>query len=277
MDRIRLLIHFYSAVKKSFYFLALCLLAAVSAGLSSCRTVPLTGRSQFILTSLEEEKSMGLTAYKQYKAKFGTSSNTTYNAALRSCGAAIVKATEYTAYDWEYTVFQSSTQNAFCLPGGKIAVYSGLMDLMKNEAELAFVVSHEVAHALARHSGEQASWEKLQSLGSSILASNAESTAAASAYQKATELGVMLPFSRKHEYEADKIGMILMAKAGYKPSAAIEFWSRFTKGSNAGFLDGWMSTHPCDDDRIAAMRANLPEAEAAYAKASSRKEYGMSL
>lgn len=258
-----------------------CLVLGAAVGafslLSACRTVPLTGRSQFILTSLSEEKAQGLTAFNQYKQKYPRSTNAQYNAAMNSCGAAVVKATEYPEYDWEYTVFQSKTQNAFCLPGGKIAVYSGLMDLMNNEAELAFVVSHEVAHALARHSSEQSAWDTLQTLGSAVAASRAESATAGAAFEKATELGVMLPFSRKHEYEADQMGMLLMAKAGYNPRAAIEFWSRFTEGSNDSVLSGWMSTHPRDTDRIQAMRENLPAAEAEYAKASVKRGYGMSL
>lgn len=264
-------------MKKTVYLFLSCLLMASSAFLSSCRTVPVTGRSQFILTSVEQEKALGLSAFKEYKTKFSKSTNAAYNAAMNSCAPAIIKATEYTEYDWEYTVFNSKTQNAFCLPGGKIAVYSGLMDLMNNEAELAFVVAHEVAHALARHGGEQSSWEQLQSLGSAIVSSQTGSAESATAFQKASELGVMLPFSRKHEYEADRIGMVLMAKAGYKPSAAIEFWSRFTKDSNDSIINGWMSTHPRDVDRIQAMRANLPEAEAAYAAAPRKRGYGMSL
>lgn len=264
-------------MNRYFNHIVLGLAVGAFALLSSCRTVPLTGRSQFILTSIAEEKAQGLTAFKQYKEKFPRSTNSRYNAAMNSCGKAIVKATEYTEFDWEYTVFESKIQNAFCLPGGKIAVYSGLMTLMYNEAELAFVVAHEVAHALARHGGEQSTWEKLQALGTTVMAAKAENAAAAAAFQKATEYGVMLPFSRTHEYEADKMGMLLMAKAGYKPSAAIEFWSRFTEGSDDSVLDGWMSTHPRDVDRIQAMRENLPAAEAEYAKAVDKKGYGMSL
>ena len=255
-------------------YVAICFMAVSSGFLSSCRTVPLTGRSQFILTSLIEEKNMGLTAFKEYQNKYPRSTNANYNAVMKSCATSIIKATEYTEYDWEYTVFESKTQNAFCLPGGKIAVYTGLLDLMRNEAELSFVVAHEVAHALARHSGEQMSWESIQSIGAKAVEARGGNGAV---FEKASDLGVMLPFSRKHEYEADRMGMLLMAKAGYDPQAAIDFWSRFTAGSTSSFLDGWMSTHPADDDRIEAMRQVLPEAKAEYAKAASRKGTGMSL
>ncbi len=252
----------------------MCFVALIFGLLSSCRTVPLTGRSQFILSSLTKEKSMGLTAFKEYQEKFPRSTNSRYNEVMKSCATSIIKATEYTEYDWEYTVFQSSTQNAFCLPGGKIAVYTGLMDLMRNEAELSFVVAHEVAHALARHSGEQMTWESLQKLGAKAAESRGVNS---EIFQKASELGVMLPFSRKHEYEADRMGMLLMAKAGYDPKEAIEFWRRFTAGSTSSFLDGWMSTHPADSDRIAAMQEVLPEAQAEYEKAATKKGKGMSL
>lgn len=253
-----------------------CLAIATLSLLASCRTVPITGRSQFILTSLANEKATGLAAFTEYKKKYPRSTNSKYNAALTSCATAIIKATEYTGYDWEYTVFQSAEQNAFCLPGGKVAVYSGLIDLMNNEAELAFVVAHEIAHAVARHGGERTSWGTLQKFGSMAVSKKGKS--ATDIYQKATQLGVILPFSRSNEYEADKIGMILMAKAGYNPDAAIGFWSRFTNGGqNESLLNGLMSTHPRDGDRIQAMRNNLPEARAAYAKAIKKRGYGMAL
>ena len=245
--------------------------------LSACRTIPLTGRTQFILTSVSEEKAIGLTEFGKYKEYYPISSNSRYNAAMKSCSAAVIKATEDKDYDWEYVVFQSKTQNAFCLPGGKIAVYSGLLDLMNNEAELAFVVAHEVAHALARHGSERSSWAALQKLGASVVASQTDSALAGAAFEKVSDLGVILPFSRADEYEADKIGMILMAKAGYNPSAAIEFWTRFTEDSSESVLDGWMSTHPRDSERIQALKANLTEAEAAYAACPQRKGNGMLL
>lgn len=241
--------------------------------MTGCRTVPLTGRSQFILTSVETEKAMGMSAFNEYKSKLPRSVNATYNAAMGNCARALIKATQYKEYDWEYTVFQSKTQNAFCLPGGKIAVYTGIMDIMNNEAELAFVVAHEIAHALARHSGEQMAWGAVQSMGVSVL----KESGYGSAFESASEYGVMLPFSRKHEYEADQMGLLLMAKAGYNPRAAIEFWSRFTAGSASSSLNGWMSTHPADADRIQAMRQHLPAAEAEYARATSKKGYGMSI
>lgn len=260
-------------IKHILFIGAVSLLAVLAA----CRTVPMTGRSQFVVASVEQEKEQGLTAFNQYKRQYKRSTNARYNAAMNSCAPAIVKATGNSEYDWEYTVFESSTQNAFCLPGGKIAVYSGLMGLMKNEAELAFVVSHEIAHALARHGSEQSSWKKLQSLGAALISANSGNSSAASAFEKGTQLGVILPYSRTHEYEADQMGLMLMAQAGYNPSAAIEFWSRFTAGADESALNGWMSTHPRDVDRIAAMRKHLPAAQAVYAKSVNKKGYGMAL
>lgn len=253
------------------------LMVVLVALIACCRTVPHTGRTQLMLTSSQEENALGLKAFNQYKTKFNRSSNATYNQALASCGKALVAVSGNSEFAWEFTVFDSKTQNAFCLPGGKVAVYSGLMDLMNNEAELAFVVAHEVAHALARHSGERMSWSYLQTLGGSLVASAFQNSMYNEMYKQGTELGVMLPFSRSDEYEADRMGMLLMAKAGYNPKAAVEFWSRFVGTPNDSFLDGLMSTHPRDVDRIEAMKKNMAEAEAAYAAAPVKRGYGMSI
>lgn len=258
-------------------YLTRSLMVLLLAVLACCRTVPHTGRTQLMLTTSSEENAMGLQAFNEYKQKFNRSSNATYNRALASCGKALVDVAGDNSFAWEFTVFDSKTQNAFCLPGGKVAVYSGLMDLMRNEAELSFVVAHEVAHALARHSGERISWGYLQTLGGNLLSSAYQNEYLDAAYKKGTDIGVMLPFSRSDEYEADKIGMMLMAQAGYNPNAAIEFWNRFVGDSTESVLDGLMSTHPRDADRIEAMKANLPEAEKAYAAAKTKRGYGMSL
>ena len=164
-----------------------------------------------------------------------------------------------------------------CLPGGKVAVYTGLMDLMKNEAELAFVVGHEIGHAIARHSGERMSWGMLQSLGGILVELGFQNDIVTEVYGTGTQLGVMLPFSRSNESEADLIGLILMAKAGYDPRASVEFWTRFSKNAESSALGNLMSTHPCDADRIAAMNKNMAQAEAYYQKAPQKKGSGMSL
>lgn len=253
-----------------------CLAVAVLSMLASCRSVPYTGRTQLMLTPVSYEQKLGLSSYKEYKEENKLSANAEYNAAIKRCGDAIVSVAGQEDFEWEFVLFDSKTQNAFCLPGGKVAVYSGIMDLMQNEAELAFVLSHEIAHAIARHGGERMSWGYLKTAGGSLISAATGSSAAGTLFSKSTEYGVMLPFSRGNEYEADRIGMLLMAKAGYQPQAAIQFWARFTEGSEQSALDGMMSTHPRDEDRINAMKENLPEAEAAYAAAAVRRGSGAS-
>ncbi|MBE6418178.1 MAG: M48 family metallopeptidase [Akkermansiaceae bacterium] len=256
-----------------------CAVAALSlvAGLTSCRSVPFTDRPQLMLTSEAEEAQMGLTAFSQYKSQYNRSANGTYNAALSRCGSAIVNSSGLGSnYKWDFQVFQSNEQNAFALPGGKVAVYSGLMDLMHNEAELAFVVAHEIAHVYARHGGERVSWGYIKTLGATALSAT-DNSDLRQLYDLAADYGVMKPFSRSNEYEADQIGLLLMAKAGYNPKAAVEFWSRFTEGKTTGTLSGLMSTHPRDEDRIEALNEFMPTALEAYNKAKVKRGYGASL
>ena len=263
-------------MKRKHYLFVMALLASCCTLLDSCRTVPITGRSQFIMSSSTQENTLGLQAFTQEAQKYGRSANATYNTALSSCATALIKETGEQGYDWQFMVLDSKEQNAFCAPGGKIGVYSGIMDLMNNEAELAFVVAHEIAHAIARHYGERSAWNSVVSVGGKIVSSMTDSSAE-SLYNAATKLGITLPFSRSNEYEADEIGMILMARAGYNPSAAIEFWSRFVGDSQTSLLSGLMSTHPRDDERISAMKNILPQAQAEYEKAKTKRGYGMSL
>lgn len=267
--------HFISKILKC------SLLLAVLISAESCRTVPITGRSQFMFSSDSREQSLGLKEFTAYKKKYKKSTNASYNAALARCGKALTAVVQEENYAWEFIVFDTKEQNAFCLPGGKIAVYSGIMTLMNNEAELSFVVAHEIAHAIARHYGERSSWSSALELGGTILAAGVGGESASDVsglFNTAGKVGVILPFSRSNEYEADKIGMILMARAGYNPEAAIQFWSRFTKGGgNEKKLSDMMSTHPRDADRIAAMREVLPSAHAEYQKCRNKRGFGPSL
>ncbi len=242
--------------------------------LAGCRSVPVTDRTQLLLTSSDYENRLGTEAYAEYKAQYPRSTNAGYNQALERCGRAIVAVAGQNDFDWEFIVLNSSTQNAFCLPGGKVAVYSGIMDLMNNEAELAFVVAHEIGHAIARHSGERMSWGYLQSLGGLLVAIGFQNDTINGVYGTGTELGVMLPFSRSNETEADLIGLLLMAKAGYNPRASVQFWTRFSGSSQAGVLGNLMSTHPCDSDRIAEMNRNMSRADEEYRKCANPKGYG---
>ena len=251
-------------------------LSALACGLCSCRSVPITGRSQFLLTTESYENELGVDAYAEYKKEYKQSTNTQYNQALARCGNAIKNVAGVDEFEWEFTVLDSDTKNAFCLPGGKVAVYSGIMDDMNNEAELAFVVAHEIGHAIARHGGEKMTRSILQSVGAVLVSSVFESELIDAVYGTGTELGVMLPYSRSNESEADAIGLILMARAGYDPSASYTFWKRFTNnGEGSSKLEAILSTHPCDSDRIAAMEENQPAARAEYEKAKTKYGFGV--
>lgn len=252
---------------------SLFLFAAI-IGFTGCRSVPITGRKQLMLTTSDYENKLGVTSYTEYQEKYPRSTNEEYNQALDNCGRAIAEQSGQTDFEWEFNVLETDIRNAFCLPGGKVAVYSGIMDIMQNEAELAFVVAHEVGHAIARHGGERMSWGILQSLGGILVELGLQSEIASGAFGIATDIGVMLPFSRSNESEADLIGLLLMSRAGYNPQAAVQFWERFSKDSQSSMLGNLMNTHPCDEKRIEAMRQNMPMAEDEYQKAQDKKGFG---
>ena len=243
--------------------------------LCGCRTVPVTDRIQLLLTTSGYENQLGAEAYEEYKNEYSISNNKEYNQALNRCGEKISKIANQNEFDWQFVVLESSIQNAFCLPGGKVAVYTGLIDLMKNEAELAFVVGHEIAHAVARHSGERMSWGYLQTLGGILVDLGFQNDVINDIYGTGTQLGVILPFSRSNESEADFIGLLYMAEAGYNPEASVEFWSRFSQGSGSGILGNLMITHPCDKDRIAEMKKNMSNALEIYNRSKEKKGYGI--
>jgi len=175
-------------------------------------------------------------------------------------------------YKWEYKLVESKEVNAWCMPGGKIVVYSGILPITKDEAGLATVLGHEVSHALANHGQQRMSAGLLQQVGAAGVAvatgnKSAESQQLAmTAYGAATQYGGMLPFSRSHESEADRIGLTLMAIAGFNPEQAIVFWQRMSANSGGSKPAEFMSTHPSDETRIADLRALVPQAKAEAAK-----------
>lgn len=243
----------------------------------SCRTVPVSARRQLLLTSDAEEQALGAIAYSEYKKEYPVSTRRPYVDALNRVGQAIKNVAGRNDFKWEFVVLESDTANAFCLPGGKVAVYSGIFQFIANEAELATVVSHEIAHALARHGGERMSMAQLQQIGSLGLQKAGAGTVAEAVYGYGTQLGVMLPFSRKHEHEADTIGLILMAKAGYQPEAAVAFWSKFGGTGKASVIEKWTSTHPGGEDRIKLLQENMPQALLEYNQAPARHGLGQAI
>jgi len=252
-------------MKKLFYTIAasLCLTFFVTG----CSSVPYTGRSRLIMTSESSENEMGAEAWEDLKSKEKISKDAALNKTTTNVSLNIAKVAEKPDYRWEFVVFQSDTPNAFCLPGGKIGVYTGIFNYMDNESELAAVVGHEVGHAIARHGGERIAHGIFQEVGMIALSLGTSNQNILDAYGAATNLGAVLPYSRLHEYEADYIGMILMAKAGYDPSGTITFWQKFKTISNESSLAEFFSTHPMSEKRLEEMQNHLSEARGYYQKA----------
>ena len=260
----------------------LVMIAAAAVLLWSCSSVPITGRKQLNLVSDSEVLASSLASYKEYMASAKVSSNTTQNATVTRVGKAIAAATEsylnnngmaseVQNFAWEFNLVQSDELNAFCMPGGKIVVYEGLMKIIGSDDELAVVLGHEVAHAVAKHSNERMSQQVLAQYGSSILGaavagqSAITQTIAGQVYGLGAQYGVMLPFSRKHESEADYMGLILMSMAGYNPDVAVTFWQKMASSSSASVPE-IMSSHPSDAKRIADIQKNLPKVKEQYYK-----------
>lgn len=245
---------------------SLCLFGLVLL-LLGCATVEYTGRRSFIIISEEEEVALGEEAYNEVLAEAKLSQNKQESELLRRVGGRIARVADKPEYNWQFTLIDDpNTINAFALPGGKVAFYTGILPLCGGEEGVAVVMGHEVAHVIARHGAERISQGIATNLaGAALQSAVSEKTVEAQAailqgYGLVATAGVLLPFSRKHEYEADYIGLILMAKAGYNPEAAIDFWKRMTELSKGKSIPEFLSTHPSDEKRIEAMREHLPEA-----------------
>lgn len=243
--------------------LPLGVLVAIVIG---CATVPYTNRSQLIMMSQSEEAALGADAYKQVLAKEPISRDPEVNEIVRDVGQRIAAAAERPDFNWELAVIEKwDVANAFALPGGKMAVYTGLFPIVKDTAGLAAVIGHEVGHAIARHGAERMS----QGVVANILATGAAIALGSQSpgMQQATmaalglglEVGVMLPFSRSQEAEADRIGIILMAKAGYDPRAAVKVWESFEQAETSRPPE-FLSTHPNPASRQEDIRGWLAEA-----------------
>jgi predicted Zn-dependent protease len=247
-----------------------CLVLAlgVLAATAGCETVPVTGRSQLNLVDEETEAKLGEQAFEEIKAKSKISRDADTNAMVQRIAQRIAKASGYEA-DWEVIVIDEPQVNAFALPGGKIAVYTGMLPVAKDEAGLATVMAHEVGHVIAHHGAERMSRSELVSMGTSVLANVLSGTTGTSAQTTAALLGagatfgLELPFSRNQEYEADRIGLTLMAQAGYDPRAAVPFWQRMAAAGKGGPPE-LLSTHPTDENRIARLQELMPEAMKHY-------------
>ncbi|MDR2726077.1 MAG: M48 family metallopeptidase [Candidatus Adiutrix sp.] len=263
-----------------------CSLAVLGAYLllSACAVVPGTGRSQLSLVSDKELSTMAAGQYAAMIKQGPLSTNQKDTATIKKVGARISRASETFLreqglereigdYKWEFNLIESDQVNAFCMPGGKVAFYTGILPFTQGETGVAVIMGHEVAHAIAHHSRERASQQALTNLGGQILsvglgvggASGLTGDLAMAAYGLGSQVGVLLPFSRAHESEADRIGLTLMALAGYDPAQAVAFWRRMSE-KQGGSTPEFLSTHPSDKTRVANIERYLPEARRRYKK-----------
>ncbi len=248
-----------------------------------CAVVPITGRTQFSLISSSQLIALSNTNYRQVLEESKLSQNSVQVQAVKDVGEKVAQATEkflrevgmdndIKNYEWEFNLIDDDeVENAFCMPGGKIAVYSGILELTQDDDGLATVIAHEIAHAVANHGGERISQMLLVELGGATLqealSDNPGKTSQIwmMAYGLGANLGIILPYSRTQELEADRIGLILMAKAGYDPRAVIPFWERMNENAKSRPLE-FLSTHPAPERRIEDIRKAIPEALDYYNK-----------
>lgn len=244
--------------------------------LANCSSVPVTGRKQMLLVSNQEVLTLSLQEYGDFIKNAPLSTDKANTALVTKVGQKIASAVEaylknngYEAelanYAWEFHLVKSPEVNAFCMPGGKIVIYEGILPVTKDETGLAVVMGHEVAHAVAKHANERMSQQMVAQYGGTGLdlvlskESAAVKSIASTVYGLGAQYGVMLPYSRKQELEADELGLIFMAMAGYDPSLAADFWVRMSQQSDAKVAE-FMSTHPSDDTRIKEIQKHLPVA-----------------
>ena len=254
--------------------LTILVLIISGAAVIACYKAPVTGRSQFIILSQSEENQMGVAAFQDVLKAEQVSTNAQYNEAVTRVGTRIVRVADTPQYNWDFKVLKDDEQiNAFALPGGKVGVYTGILPVAVNDAGLATVMAHEVAHVAARHGGERISTDVLAQIGavgvSTALGGSDPwvSNAVMQAYGIGVTVGGILPFSRTQEAEADHIGLIYMAEAGYDPREAIAFWERMdaaVKGKPQP--PEFLSTHPGYGTRISNLKKWLPQALPYYEK-----------
>ena len=245
--------------------------------LVSCETVPITGRSQLSLVSDGQMNAMSLDYYKDFLSKNKLSKNQAQTQQVKNVGARIANAVtrfltqhgqaeRVAGYKWEFNLVESNEMNAWCLPGGKVVVYTGILPITKDEAGLAVVMGHEIAHAVAEHGKERMSQGLLTQMGGVALSVALSQQPAATsalfmqAYGIGAQVGVLLPYSRLHESEADRLGLIFMSMANYDPNAAVSFWQRMAQTKKGSSPPEFLSTHPADQTRINNIKSCIPEA-----------------
>ncbi|MBF0176228.1 MAG: M48 family metallopeptidase [Magnetococcales bacterium] len=250
--------------------------------LAGCATVPITGRNQMALIPAQQVLSLGSQSYDKMLKNEKVLQGTKEAAMVEQVGRRVEHAVEryftqrgmsnrLAGYKWAFNLVESKDRNAACYPGGKVVVFSGLLPTTRDEAGLAAVLGHEIAHAVANHGNERMSQELLVKMGSTVLASSLSSLSPGqselfnSAFGLGAKYGALLPFSRLHEEEADRLGTIFMAMAGYDPREAIGLWERMNTAEGNGSKNmEWLSTHPLPTSRIQNLRRVIPEAMRYY-------------
>ena len=267
---------------KHYKIILLSLVAALFVGCGTSSTVPITGRKQTLLVSDGDVLSLSSQQYKQYMQSAKASTNATNTAMVKRVGQNLANAVvsylnanglgnEVANYQWEFNLVQDNQVNAWCMPGGKIVVYEGLLPVTQNEASLAVVLGHEIAHAVAKHSAERLSNEYKNQYGTAILGAVLQGAGLGEGTQQLIALGQSLGsqlwtsgFSRKQESEADHMGLVFAAMAGYDPNVAVDFWQRMAAQSSGS--GGLFSDHPSDAKRIQDIQKWMPEALQYYKK-----------
>lgn len=261
------------AAKRTYFLGGVAALVALTVLVAACYINPLTKRKELMLVSPQDEVSLGIATFDTLKRSTPISGDAQQTEVVRRVGQRIASVVSLPEAQWEFVLFnEPNTANAFCLPGGKIGVYSGILPLTQDESGLAVVLGHEISHAVARHGGERMSQQLLIQLGGIPLAAAMQSRPqltqqiAMTVYGATTTLLGVLPFSRKEESEADYMGLLTMAKAGYDPRGAITFWNRFKaySSSHGGEPPVYLSDHPLDQTRINDLQKHMPEALAIY-------------
>ena len=248
----------------------------------ACSTVPVTGRHELNLVSESQETQLGLSSFEEVKTNTPISRDPAANGTVNQVGRRIaqVAGKDLPNAQWEFVVFENKEANAFCLPGGKVGVYTGILPITQTDAGLATVLGHEIGHAVAHHGASRMSQAMItQGLGEAA-GSYVGSTHYAqyqstfmSLYGLGAKVGVELPYSREQESEADHIGLVYMARAGYDPKEAVAFWQRFSQFNNqqgGSSTPTFMRDHPVDAVRIKQLQGWLPEAQAEFAKSTAR-------
>ena len=263
-------------------FMLMALVAAIVMSCGTTRTVPITGRKQNILVSDEQVLSLSNKEYSDYMKSAKLSTNSANTAMVKRVGQRLATAVEKylnehglqaetKEYSWEFNLVQDQSVNAFCMPGGKIVVYEGLLPVTKDEASLAIVLGHEIAHAVAKHSAEQMSKQIKNQYGTEILGQVLNAAGVSSGTTQLAQIiaqkGLQfrsLKYSRDNESEADHMGLIFAAMAGYDPNVAVSFWQRMAQMTGNSNQRDVFSDHPSDAKRIAAIKQELPEALTYY-------------